>query len=563
MLRQRNIRSLLLFLVLAAFPLVVVACETEQIQYYLTPTMARPGPNSVPGSTPIAAATELPATEAAASTPNPTIGLRPNESLTPTTLPERVKVVIPPYHFATSEEALAAADQLGCSGWADVTVGGAPYSRACADDAQFERLVNALDIAPTPQPLARLNTPTPAPSAEQVTPTKAPNNSFIPPITPASVVPKDPPPYHYTTADEALAGASELGCSGWSGVTHDGVSYFRACGSNRDYELLTSGAPVTLSGEACTIESDPTARFTHPPTDLENISAINPAGSPIGGVIKPHSYIFNVAGSASRFARVPVYAVADSVLTAVSYYDTPSGAGEYLLFFDVTCEISFKFDHISEVVPKIAAVAPATPSQGSATSRTELIEFKAGEIVAYTVGAGGQGPWDFGAYDLTFTNQFANQERYEIGQMSQSLHTVCPYEYFDEPLSSQMLALLGTHGQQILPGIPCYTTERDVLGAASGAWFASPVMGYEGSVFSAALLAGDFIAVTGIGGDLRVAKGEPTWLDPADLTSSHCYSSNGDWRFIEIIGDGMTMKAAGGQGACPNSLPADATTYYR
>lgn len=234
-----------------------------------------------------------------------------------------------------------------------------------------------------------------------------------------------------------------------------------------------------------------------------------------------------------------------------------------MLFFDVTCEISYKFDHISEVAPKIAAVAPSTPSQSSATTRTELIECKAGEIIAYTVGAGGQGPWDFGAYDLTYTNQFANQERYEKGRMAQSIHTVCPYEYFDEPLSSQMLALLGTHGQQIIPGIPCYTSERDVLGAASGAWFDSPDLGFSDSVFSAALLAGDFVGITGIRSDMRIAKGDPTWLDPAELTTSHCYASNNEWRIIEIIGDGMTMKAAGGQGPCPNELPANATTYYR
>lgn len=548
--RARDIRSLLLLLALAATSFAALACETDQIQYYLTPTAAGPGSPPVP-STPVAA-TELPRTP---------IDSEPTPPTTPTATPPNPTTEIPDGYVESQALAEEHGAELGCSGWTSIRIDGVTYYRACADDAMWDSLTAPfvdLDkprIEPTE--MARpLVTNSPTPTVVSTTP-HAPPISTSPTATPA------PPPYHYATESEAIAGAEELGCSGFVGRQVEGVFYYRSCGDNREFEARSSGAATTLSGEICTIESDPTARFTHPPTDLENISSISPPGSPIGGVIKPHSYIFNVGAPGQRFARVPVYAVADSVLTAISYYETPSGGGEYLMFFDVTCEISYKFDHISEVAPKIAAVAPTTPSQGSATTRTAPIEFKAGEIVAYTVGAGGQGPWDFGAYDLTYVNKFANQERYERGYMTQSIHTVCPYEYFGEPLRSQMLALLGTHGQKILPDIPCYTTERDVIGAAAGAWFDSPDLQFSDSVFSAALLAGDFVGITGIGSDLRIAKGEPTWLDPAELTGSHCYSSNNQWSYIEIIGDGNTMKAAGGQGACPNTLPTGATTYYR
>jgi len=549
----RNIRSILLLTVLAAITLASVGCETEQVQYYLTPTQVPPGHDrSVPDSTPIVAATELPPTREVATPPS-----TPVPTVTPTAQPADE---IPEGYMTDRIEAEEAALVLGCTGWSTVKINDTTYYRPCADDDFWAALNDSDDqesgsrteLTPTVDSLPLTPTATMT-THSPVAPTPIPTQQPIP----------TPPPYHYATESEALAGAAELGCSGWSGTVVDGISYYRACGSNREFEQLSSGAAVKLSGEICTIESDPTARFTHPPTDLEHISTINPPGSPIGGVIKPHSYIFNKDAPGRRSSRVPVYAVADSVLTAISYYGTPSGEGEYLLFFDVTCEISFKFDHISELAPKIAAIAPVTPSQSSATTRTEKIEFEAGEIIAYTVGAGGQGPWDFGAYDLTYTNQFANQERYEKGRMSQSIHTVCPYEYFDEPLSSHMLALLGTHNQKIVPGTPCYTSERDVLGAASGAWFDSLDLNFSDSVFSAALLAGDYVAITGIGSDIRIAKGEPTWLDPAELTSSHCYASNNEWRYIEIIGDGMTMKAAGGQGSCPAEPPADATTYYR
>ncbi|MCH7971549.1 MAG: hypothetical protein IH960_11000 [Chloroflexi bacterium] len=260
---------------------------------------------------------------------------------------------------------------------------------------------------------------------------------------------------------------------------------------------------------------------------------------------------------------MPVYAVADSVLTSVAYYDTSVGTSEYLIFFDVTCEISFKYDHIMEVAPKIAAVAPETPSDSSEGTRTPAITFEAGELIGYANGAGGQGAWDFGVYDTTYTNQFANQERYVKGNMGQLLHTVCPYDYFTEPLKSQMYALLGTHDQRLVPDVECTTTQRDVPGAVAGAWFDTQVLEFSDAKVAIAMLPGDIVAITGIGGDVRISKGQPTWLDPELLTTTHCYAGGGRWFFIEIQAGGMQMALADGSGSCPNSLPAGATIYYR
>ena len=260
---------------------------------------------------------------------------------------------------------------------------------------------------------------------------------------------------------------------------------------------------------------------------------------------------------------VPVYAVADSVLTSVGYYTTSLGTDEYLIFFDVTCEISYKYDHIAELAPKLAAVAPQTPSTDSSTARTDKITLKAGELIGYANGAGGQGAWDFGVYDTTFTNQFANQERYIESNAKQSIHTVCPYDYFEPDLKSQLYALLGDHGQNLLANVVCTTTQRDVLGAASGAWFDSQSYDFSDSKLAIALLPGDTLAITGIGGDVRIEKGQPTWLDPDLLTTTHCYAGSGRWFFIEIQAEGMQIAIADGTGSCPASMPAGATVYYR
>ncbi|MCH7971550.1 MAG: hypothetical protein IH960_11005 [Chloroflexi bacterium] len=113
------------------------------------------------------------------------------------------------------------------------------------------------------------------------------------PQTPTKTPAHAPPPYHYATQTEAEAGAEELGCSGFNGVRVEGTFYYRACGSDESYELLVAGAPITLSGAPCTLDSDATVRFSVAPTDLTQIASIVPAGSPSGGVIKPHSYLHN------------------------------------------------------------------------------------------------------------------------------------------------------------------------------------------------------------------------------------------------------------------------------
>jgi hypothetical protein len=372
-----------------------------------------------------------------------------------------------------------------------------------------------------------------------------------------------PPPYHYSTVEQALAGAEELGCSGWAGLSVDGISYFRACGDTHAFEILSAGGTVTISGDPCTLESDATVRFSAAPTDLSQIASIVPAGSPSGGVIKPHSYLHNKDLPNGRNVMVAVYAVADSALTSVGYYTTSLGTDEYLIFFDATCEISYKYDHIAELAPKLAAVAPQTPSTDSSTSRTDKITLKAGELIGYANGAGGQVAWDFGAYDTTFTNQFANQERYIESNAKQSIHTVCPYDYFEPDLKSQLYALLGDHGQNLLANVVCTTTQRDVLGAASGAWFDSQSYDFSDSKLAIALLPGDTLAMTGIGGDVRIEKGQPTWLDPDLLTTTHCYGGSGRWFFIEIQSEGMQIAVADGTGSCPASMPAGATVYYR
>jgi hypothetical protein len=569
--------------VVALLFLLVIACEVESVKVDPTSTIsdtATPGVTAVAGTElpqPTNTATPSASTVTGAELPRPTSTATraavvkggtesaPVSTATATISPEISDTPVetpPPYHFETSDEALAAANELGCTGFATATVSGVFFYRACAEDERFEFVTAGIapDAESTSAPAAIAVLPTAVAPPEIVSTVE-----FNPPIAQNPTSTTTPPPYHFETIEEALAGAEEIGCSGWQGVSIGLVLYYRACGNTDTYDQLASGSGVTLSGSPCAIESDPTARFTKAPTDLSLIRSILSSGTAAGGVIKPHSYLFNhhEPGEGRVPVRVPVYAVADSFVNAIAYY-TEGTVSEYLIFFDVTCEISFKFDHIAELAPRLLAVAPQTPSQGSHTSPVDLLPMKAGELIGYTSGAGGIGPWDFGAYDLTFTNQFANQDRYVKGGMTQTLHTVCPYEYFGEPLRSEMLAKIGTYSSFVVGDPTCHTTERDVLGAATGAWFDNTdISTFSDAKLSIALTEGYAVGITGVGSGLKLDKGDPTWLDPDLLTTSHCYADDGRWFYIEIQASGMQLALANGSGTCPASLPAGATIYYR
>ena len=377
------------------------------------------------------------------------------------------------------------------------------------------------------------------------------------------------PEYYYATQEEAEAAAENFSCSGWSFVRIGDKGYFRPCGSDDDL-TAASGDPSTnsdpdddLTGNRCTLESNPNILFSAAPTDLTKIDSIVPSGSPSGGVIKPHSYLHNSTTGNNTNVRVPIYAVADSRVSSIAYYKEGTSDPEYLIFFDVSCEVSFKFDHLSELIPSLTELAPSVPAETTHTTEVTPLEFKAGDLIGYSIGAGGRGAWDFGAYNTTHTNKFVNQERYVAQFMGQSINAVCPYDHFESPLKEQMKTLFGTHDGK-LASFPCTTTERDVAGTAAGAWFAhEEFSGPPDSDLAIAMLPGDYVAITGLNGDIRIRKRESTWLDPELLTTSHCYSGNSRWVYLEVTAEGMQMKVATGSGGCPSSIPGNSTTYYR
>lgn len=179
-------------------------------------------------------------------------------------------------------------------------------------------------------------------------------------------------------------------------------------------------------GSSCTSERPV---FTHHITDITKIDNIVIPPNFSQGDLKTHNYI------ETDHVRVPVYAPADMVLTTGSYYVV----GPYRFDFQVSCDVTIRFAHVTEPIQELREVLPETPANDSRDQQVERqIRFKAGDLIGYTTGTSVAGNWDFGVYDATTKNKYATDGRYSFSQTYTT--AVCPYDYFTPELRAAYAA---------------------------------------------------------------------------------------------------------------------------
>ncbi len=183
-------------------------------------------------------------------------------------------------------------------------------------------------------------------------------------------------------------------------------------------------APIALQGTGCISNASPV--FIRHITDFDKISFIQTPPMLVSGQLKTHSYI------ETQKQRVPVYAPVDMVLVTGAHYV----GGPYGFVFEVSCEISMRYGHITEPINEIKEVFPSVPSTDSRNQEiAHRINFKAGDLLGYTMGTTQAGNWDFGVYDSTTKNKYAAST---VWNYSTTYTTaVCPYDYFNSELKSQ------------------------------------------------------------------------------------------------------------------------------
>ncbi len=212
--------------------------------------------------------------------------------------------------------------------------------------------------------------------------------------------------------------------------------------------VATEDAPEKRWGDyGCESNIEPI--FSHHVTDISKLNAVIPPPSLVQGDLKAHSYLD------TRKHRVPVYAPVDMLFVDGTFYKTSQG-GEYMLDFEVSCEVSIRFDHILEPVESIKHMLPSIPMDDSRTHGVSVpVQFSAGDLIAYTTGTE-NGIWDFGVYNTEHPNQFSKLDEYRHSK----IYTTgdCPYVYFSDELKWEYEGIYDQHRSdpfdEFCPGAP-------------------------------------------------------------------------------------------------------------
>lgn len=175
--------------------------------------------------------------------------------------------------------------------------------------------------------------------------------------------------------------------------------------------------------------SNPSPVFTSHITDISKVSYVVPPptmGS--GPSLKTHSYI------GTNGVNVAVYAPTAMTLKAGSHYV----GGPYSFEFRASCEVSVRYGHITNPLDALKKLLPSEPQPDSRTQELSPVSFAAGDLIGYTTGTVAAGNWDFGVYNSTKVNRFANDPNWNKSDTYTT--AVCPFDYFAPDLKAGYIA---------------------------------------------------------------------------------------------------------------------------
>lgn len=314
--------------------------------------------------------------------------------------------------------------------------------------------------------------------------------------------------------------------------------------------------------------SDPNVIFDQTFAPLDQVAGIVPSGAAASEEIKPHSYVDLAVES------IPLWAPADLELVEGAYYYEPPTfrvPTTYSFHFQVSCEVVLMLDHITDPVEKLKNAFPKTPQQDTRSVRVQpTVRLAKGELIGYTKGGGTQSAsppinrFDLGLYRTTNVNRFINQARYERSRTWKYIHAVCPYDYFAPALKTRYYQKFTTLNKKPVPGAACRSPNQDRAGTLAGAWFFgedSPAT--EAHVGIAAELDGSDVEIVGLprrGVHASINRSNPTFKDPAAVTTEHCYFSRESGDRVLYFRLLSPMKAEvydrTSSSGCPSAFPA-------
>lgn len=217
-----------------------------------------------------------------------------------------------------------------------------------------------------------------------------------------------------------------------------------------------------------------TVRFGAPPMRLEDIGLIQPMGLMIGEHVTPidHQYYAPKDWNTPE-DRYDVFAPAAGVITHIQHRARMVGFGggpanDFRVTIHYTCTFYSIYDLLTRLSPEVAAHIDFQPG-GSWHNLS--IPVKQGQVVGKIGGK---------TLDLTLVNTETRLPGLLVPEHYQhepwKIHTVDPFDYFSEPLRSQLLAL------NVREAVPRGgKIDYDIDGRLAGNWFVENTNGYRGS----------------------------------------------------------------------------------
>ncbi|MBI4173460.1 MAG: hypothetical protein HY519_01955 [Candidatus Aenigmarchaeota archaeon] len=213
-------------------------------------------------------------------------------------------------------------------------------------------------------------------------------------------------------------------------------------------------------------EGTGTAKFTSAPMRLDDIEIIEPVGLMIGGHVTPidHGYYYAKSWTPRRedaSSFVEVLAPAPGIIAELSSMPAEfasSKFGDYRFELQHTCSFKTIYIHVNQLSEKLQ----------KALQTRQPVRVEAGEVLGKAPG------FDFSVHDSDATLEgFVVPEHYEIEPWK--VHTADMFEYFAEPVKSQLLAK-NVRQKEPRGG----KIDYDIDGKLVGNWFEVGTSWYEG-----------------------------------------------------------------------------------
>ncbi len=213
--------------------------------------------------------------------------------------------------------------------------------------------------------------------------------------------------------------------------------------------------PSTCSGDKIV--------FTKSPVDLDEILYIVPMGQIAADHVTPtdHGYIINSKRSSPEISNL--YSPADGYILSIGAFPRPN---DFRIVLWHSCAVSTIYIHVNEIAPEILKITGEIPpsgnwkgDEGPQDNRIPPIPVKAGQLIGKI-----KGGVDFSVHDTSVNLGFVNASLYNPEPWK--IHTADLFEYFDEPLKSQ-LKEKGLRDVEPVGG----KIDYDIDGKLVGNWF--------------------------------------------------------------------------------------------